>query len=86
MLDNGRIHGCLDAACSSCPTTPISMIASTSWPSRSADGLVIGRTPTEVARLRRAMEQILTEWTRDLVAIVGERTALGKVARWLGKS
>jgi len=41
---------------------------------------VIGRTPTEVTRLRRAKEPILAEWTRDLVAIVGERTALGKVA------
>lgn len=41
---------------------------------------VIGRTPTEIARLRRAKEPILTGWTRDLIVIVGERTALGKVA------
>lgn len=41
---------------------------------------VIGRTTKEIARLRRAKEPILVEWTRDLVAIVGERTALGKVA------
>ena len=40
----------------------------------------IGRTPTEIAQLRRAKEPILAKWTRDLVAIVGERTALGKVA------
>lgn len=41
---------------------------------------VIGRTPAEIAQLRRAKEPILAEWARDLVAIVGERTALGKVA------
>lgn len=41
---------------------------------------VIRRTPTEVARLRRAEEPILAEWTRDLVVIVGKRTALGKSA------
>lgn len=41
---------------------------------------VIGRTPTEIARLRRAKEPILAEWTRDLVVIAGERTVLGKVA------
>ncbi len=41
---------------------------------------VIGRTPTDVARLRRAKEPILAEWTRDLVAIVGDHTALGKLA------
>ncbi len=41
---------------------------------------VIGRTPTEIARLRRAKEPILAEWTRDLVVIAGERSALGKVA------
>lgn len=40
---------------------------------------VIGRTATEIGRLRRAKEPIIAEWTRDLVAIVGERTALGKV-------
>ena len=34
----------------------------------------------EQERLRRATEPILAEWTRDLVVIVGERTALGKVA------
>lgn len=42
--------------------------------------LVIGRTPKEIARLRRAKEPILSEWGRDLVVIAGERTALGKVA------
>ncbi len=41
---------------------------------------VIGRTRKEIARLRRAKEPILSEWTRDLVVIVGERTALGTVA------
>ncbi len=41
---------------------------------------VIGRTPTEIARLHRAKEPILAEWTRDLVVITGERAALGKVA------
>lgn len=41
---------------------------------------VIGRTPKEILRLRRAKESILTEWARDLVVIVGERSALGKVA------
>lgn len=43
-------------------------------------GQVIGRTPEEIGRLRRVKEPILSEWTRDLVVIVGERTALGKVA------
>ena len=41
---------------------------------------IIGRTPKEIARLRRAKEPILAEWTRDLVVIAGERGALGKVA------
>lgn len=41
---------------------------------------IIGRTPEEITRLRRAKEPILAEWTRDLVVIAGERTALGKVA------
>ena len=41
---------------------------------------VIGRTPKEIARLRRAEEPILAEWTRDLVVIAGERAALGTVA------
>lgn len=40
---------------------------------------VIGRTPTEITRLRRAKEPILSEWTRDLVVIAGERNALVKV-------
>jgi len=40
---------------------------------------VIGRTPKEVARLRRAEEPILAGWARDLVVIAGERTALGKL-------
>lgn len=40
---------------------------------------VVGRTPADVARLVRAKEPIVSEWTRDLV-IVGERTALGKAA------
>lgn len=41
---------------------------------------VIGRTPEEITRLRRAKEPILAEWTRDLVVIVGERAALKRVA------
>ena len=41
---------------------------------------VIGRTPNEITRLRRAKEPILAEWTRDLVVITGERAALGKAA------
>jgi predicted nucleotidyltransferase len=41
---------------------------------------VIGRTPTEISRLRRAKEPILAGWARDLVVVAGERTALGKVA------
>lgn len=41
---------------------------------------VIGRTPREIARLRRAKEPILSEWARDLVVIAGGRTALGQVA------
>jgi predicted nucleotidyltransferase len=41
---------------------------------------VIGRTPEEIARLRRAKEPILSDWARDLVVIAGERTALRKVA------
>ena len=38
---------------------------------------VAGRTPTEVARLRRAGEPIVAEWTRDLVVVAGNRSALG---------
>ena len=41
---------------------------------------VIGRIPKEIARLRRAKEPILAEWTRDLVVIAGDRASLGKVA------
>jgi predicted nucleotidyltransferase len=41
---------------------------------------IIGRTPKEITRLRRAKEPILAEWARDLVVIAGERAALGKVA------
>lgn len=41
---------------------------------------VIGRTHDEIARLRLAKERILSEWTRDLLVIVGERTALGNAA------
>lgn len=41
---------------------------------------VIGRSPNEIARLRRAKEPILAEWTRDLVVIAGEPSSLGKVA------
>lgn len=41
---------------------------------------VIGRTPKEIARLRRAKEPILAEWTRELVVIAGDRAALGTVA------
>ena len=38
---------------------------------------VAGRTPTEVARLRRAEEPILAEWTKDLFVVTGNRSALG---------
>ena len=41
---------------------------------------IIGRTPTEIRRLRKAKEPILAEWTRDLVVITGKRTAIGKVS------
>jgi predicted nucleotidyltransferase len=41
---------------------------------------VVGRTPEEIARLRRANEPILAEWARDLVVIAGERSTLGKAA------
>lgn len=41
---------------------------------------VVGRTPKEIARLRRAREPILREWQRDLVVISGERGALGQGA------
>lgn len=41
---------------------------------------VIGRTPKEIAQLRRAKEPILSEWARDLLVIAGERAAVGKVA------
>lgn len=41
---------------------------------------VIGRPPKEIARLRRAKEPILAEWTRDLIVVAGERAALGTVA------
>lgn len=40
---------------------------------------VIARTPKEIARLRRANEPILAEWTRDLLVLVGDRAVLGKV-------
>ena len=40
---------------------------------------VVGRTPAEVARLRRADEPILAEWTSDLVLLAGTRSALGKM-------
>lgn len=40
---------------------------------------VIGRTPKQIARLRRAKEPILAEWARDLIVIIGERNALGAV-------
>lgn len=43
-------------------------------------GQVIGRSPKEIARLKRAKEPILAEWTRDLEVIAGERSSLGKVA------
>ena len=48
------------------------------WTGNSAH--VVGRTPAEVARLRRAKEPILAEWTRDLVVIVGSRAVLGTMA------
>lgn len=40
---------------------------------------VIGRTPKEIARLRRAEEPIFAEWTQDLVVLAGERAVLGRV-------
>ena len=48
------------------------------WTGNSAH--VVGRTPAEVARLRRAKEPILAECTRDLVVIVGSRAVLGTMA------
>lgn len=39
---------------------------------------IIGRTPEEITRLRRAKEPILAEWARDLVVIAGERATLGE--------
>ena len=44
------------------------------------DAHVIGRTPAEVGRLRRAKEPILAEWTSDLVVIAGNRSALGTMS------
>lgn len=41
---------------------------------------VLGRTPAEVARLRRGRERILDEWDRDLIVLAGERRALQAVA------
>jgi predicted nucleotidyltransferase len=41
---------------------------------------VIGRTPKEIARLRRAKEPILTEWARDFVVLTGEPASLRSVA------
>jgi predicted nucleotidyltransferase len=46
---------------------------------------VIGRTPKEIARLRRAEEPILSEWTRDLVVIVGERAGAREGGVMLGQ-
>jgi predicted nucleotidyltransferase len=40
---------------------------------------VIGRSSKEITRLRRAKEPIIAEWTRDLVVIVGDRAALGRL-------
>ena len=37
---------------------------------------VVGRTSSEVARLRRAGEPILREWTRDLLVITGDRAVV----------
>lgn len=39
---------------------------------------IIGRTPKEITRLRRAKEPILAEWAQDLVVIAGERATLGE--------
>lgn len=41
---------------------------------------VVGRSTSEISRLRRAKEPILSEWARDLLVIFGRRIALGKVA------
>lgn len=41
---------------------------------------VIGRTPKEIARLRRAKEPILAEWSRDLVVLAGEHSSLDMAA------
>lgn len=40
---------------------------------------VIGRSTSEITRLRRAREPVLAEWTRELIVIAGERAALGRV-------
>lgn len=37
---------------------------------------VIGRSTSEVRRLRRAGEPILAEWTRDLLVITGDRSVV----------
>ena len=40
-------------------------------------GIVCGGR--EVARLGRAGEPILAEWTKDLVVVAGKRSALGTI-------
>ncbi len=37
---------------------------------------VVGRTPKQIERLRRAKEPIVADWTRDLVVIVGDRATV----------
>ena len=41
---------------------------------------VLGRAHAEIARLQRAGEPILAEWTRDLVVIVGRGSVLDRAA------
>lgn len=41
---------------------------------------VIGRAPSEIARLERSKEPIVSEWAQELVVIAGERSALGRAA------
>lgn len=41
---------------------------------------IIGMKPAELDRLRRQREPILDEWTRDLIVVCGERSALRTAA------
>lgn len=41
---------------------------------------VIGRTPSEIERLRNAKEPIFAEWSDNLIVIAGQRSALRMAA------